>query len=127
MVDILNLIVDTLESGGGLGGKISLEELPANGGLYAELGPGYNEALYYSKSSIRLIPVIFQAKSMDQAWCVQQLDQIGESLQRRREYPQAEGCLWLDAVIASGPSKVGRQEDGQYIYTATVNTKFYMT
>lgn len=127
MVNILNLIVDTLEGMGVLGGKISLEELPADGGLYAELGPGYNDALYYNKSSIRMIPVIFQSKSIDQAWCARQLDLIGDILQRLREYPQAEGCLWLDAVIASGPSKVGRQEDGQYIYTVTINTKFYIT
>lgn len=126
MVDIINLIVDTLEKNAALSGKISLEELPSDGGLYAELGPGYNESLYYDKSAIRLIPVVFLAKSIDQAWCVQQLTQIGVCLQDLRQYPKAEGCNWMDAVFSTGPSKVGRQEDGQFIYTCTVNTKFYL-
>ena len=50
MVDIINLIVDTLEKNAALSGKISLEELPSEVGLYAVLGPGYNESLYYDKS-----------------------------------------------------------------------------
>lgn len=125
MVDILDLVVDTLEKNAVVSENILLDELPTNGGLYAELGPSYNEALYYNKGSIRLVPVIFLAKSIDQAWCVRELSRIGDYFQSKKKYPQKAGCRWLDATISSGPSKVGRQEDGQFIYTSTVNMKFY--
>ena len=40
LTELLELIADTAEKNCSLGTEISLEELPADGGIYAELGEG---------------------------------------------------------------------------------------
>lgn len=122
-VELLNLIVKTVKEKCGI--EVSLDGTPFEGGVYAELAPGYNDALYYSKQAIKVIPVLFLSKDRDQTVCLNALCRICNYLQALRRYPQVEGFAWLDAVTATEPNKIGRQEDGQYLYSAIVNTKIY--
>ena len=105
--------------------EVCLDGTPKHGGVSAELGAGYAEELYYSKKAIRIIPVLFLSKGKDQAECLNQLCRICNCLQPMKQYPQAEACAWLDAVTATEPNLVGRQEDGQWIYSAIMNMKIY--
>lgn len=59
--ELLELIVDTVEKNCGLDSGISLEELPAESGLYAELGDGFTESVFYDKGTVKTIPVLFYA------------------------------------------------------------------
>ena len=43
LTELLELIADTAEKNCNLGTEISLEELPKDGGIYAELGEGFTE------------------------------------------------------------------------------------
>ena len=122
-VELLNLIVETVKNELEL--SVSLDGLPADGGICAELAAGYNDGLYYDKSSIRILPVLFLSKYKDQQACVNDLSRICNYFQPLKNYPAAESFSWLDAATATEPNKTGKQEDGQYIYSAIINMKIY--
>lgn len=122
-VELLSLIVETAQSI--LDITINLDGLPSDGGICAELAAGYNDGLYYDKSAIRILPVLFMSKNKDQQACVNDLSRICNYFQSLKVYPLAESFSWLDAVTATEPNKTGKQEDGQYIYSAIMNMKIY--
>ena len=62
--ELLELIAETAENNCNLDTPISLKELPAEGGLYAELGEGFEDALYYDKSTEKTIPVLMWIRSV---------------------------------------------------------------
>ena len=68
--EFMDLLVDTAEKNCGLDSQISLKELPAEGGIYAESGEGYGESRYYDKTEIRTIPVLFLCRNVNQKKCV---------------------------------------------------------
>lgn len=123
--ELLELIVKTAEENCNLDAEISLNELSDKNSLYAEFGTGYTETIYYDKSAIRVIPVLFLCRNSDQKRCVEQLCDICNYLQRLKEYPNCESAYWLDTVVAKEPSKVGRDEDGMYHYSCILNIKCY--
>ena len=57
LTELLELIADTAEKNCNLGTEISLEELPKDGGIYAELGEGFTESVSYNKQEVKTIPV----------------------------------------------------------------------
>ncbi len=123
--EFLDLLVDTAEKNCFLDSAISLEELPAQGGLYAELGEGFTTAQYYNKAEIKVIPVLFLCRNADQHRCLEQLGAICDYFQKLKEYPQGSIFSWLDTEIAKGPAKIGRDEDGVYHYSCILNCKIY--
>lgn len=120
---LMNMIVKTIDDNCRI--CVSLDGLPKHGGVSAELAAGYTDTLYYSKHSVRIIPVLFLSKDRDQEDCADRLCRICNYLQSLKLYPQTDGFSWMDAVTATEPNKTGRQEDGQYIYSAIVNMKIY--
>ena len=121
--DFLELVVETLEQACTLP-EIRLDAL-ADSGLYAAFDPGYDQARYYDRKGIRLWPVSFMAKNVDQETCIGQLDTICSYLQHLKQYPQRTGFSWVNADVANYPSRVTRQEDGQYIYSCTIHMQVY--
>ena len=122
-VELLNLIIERTQTV--LEIAVSLDGLPADGGICAELAAGYNDGLYYDKSAVRILPVLFMSKNKKQQTCVNDLSRICNYFQSLKVYPLAESFSWLDAVTATEPNKTGKQEDGQFIYSAIMNMKIY--
>lgn len=122
-VELMNLVRKTINDGCGI--YVHLDGTPKHGGVSAELGAGYTDVLYYSKKAIRILPILFLSKGKDQVDCLDRLSQSCNYLQSLNRYPEAEGFAWLDAVTATEPNLVGRQEDGQWIYSAVMNMKIY--
>lgn len=124
--EFLSLICKTVEDNCNLDTKISPVELPPEGGLYAELGEGFGNGIYYSKGkSTRTIPVLFLSRNKSQQRCLDQLSDICNYLQRLKVYPQEKHISWLNAETAKEPSKIGRDEDGVYHYSCIVNCLVY--
>ena len=121
--ELLDQLADTIK--GGCGIEVSLRELPASGGIYAELSAGYPDAQYYDKTTIRIIPVLFLAKYRSQKECMDSLSAICAYLHKLHQFPQGETFAWLDATTATEPNKIGRQEDGRYIYSCIINCKIF--
>ena len=122
-VELLDLISTTVKENFGI--NVSLDGTPKRGGVSAELGAGYSDALYYDKSATRIIPVLFLSKDANQQLALSRLCQICNYFQRLKVYPAAESFSWLDAVTTTEPNKVGLQEDRQYIYSAIINMSIY--
>lgn len=123
--ELLELIAKTAEENCNLDSKISLNELSDKNSIYAEFGTGYTESVYYDKSAIRVIPILFLCRNNDQKRCVEQLCDICNYLQRLKEYPNCDSANWLDTAVVKEPSKVGRDEDGMYHYSCILNIKCY--
>ena len=88
-VELMQLIRKTINNNCGI--EVCLDGTPKRGGVSAELSAGYADSLYYSKKSIRIIPVLFLSKGKNQAACLNQLCRICNDLQHLKQYPQAEG------------------------------------
>lgn len=121
LTELLELVADTAEKNCSLGTEISLEELPADGGIYAELGEGFTESVSYNKQEVKTIPVLFLCRHADQKRCLEQLCEIAGYLQGLKKYPQGKTFSWLDTTVAKEPSKIGRDEDGVYHYSCILN------
>lgn len=123
--ELLELIAKTAEENCELDTEISLKELPAAGGLYAELGDGFLDIAYYDKSTVKVIPVLFLCRHKDQKRGLEELAVISSYFQRLKKYPQGETFAWLDTEIAKEPNKIGRDEDGVYHFSCILNCKIY--
>lgn len=125
LTELLEVITATVEGHCKLDTGITLEELPAEGGIYAELGDGFEESTSYNKQEVKVIPVLFLCRHPDQKRCLEQLCEISGYLQGLKQYPQGNTFAWLNTEIAKEPSKIGRDEDGVYHYSCILNCKIY--
>lgn len=125
LTEFLNLMTQTVEENCDLETKISLKELLPTGGLYAETGEGFVSELYFNKSTVKTIPVLFLCRNKDQERGLEQLCEICNYLQRLKQYPQGETFAWLDTEVAKEPNKIGRDEDGVYHFSCILNNKLY--
>lgn len=123
--EFIQVFADTVENNCNLDSKISLKELSKQNSLYAELGEGFTDSVYYDKSAVRVFPVLILARNKNQERALEQLCEICNCLQRFKEYPKGATFAWLDTEIAKEPSKIGRDEDGTYHYSCILNCKVY--
>ena len=123
--ELMDLFADMVEKNCDLGTKISLKELPKDGGIYAELGDGFTDTTYYNKREIKTVPVLVMCRHRSQQQCLEWLHSICYYMQRLKKYPQGELFSWLDTAVAKEPSKIGRDEDGVYHYSCVLNCKIY--
>ena len=123
--DFLELLCKTIEDNVSLAHSISLKELKAEGGIYAELGEGFADSQYFDKSTILTMPVLLMCRDSDQKQGLEQLIKICNYLQRLKEYPSGNSFGWIDAAIAKQPSKIGRDEDGVYHFSCMINCRIY--
>lgn len=123
--EFLELICKTVEENCALSSEVSLEELDPEGGIYAELGSGFADTVYYDKAATRTMPVLFLSRDKDQKQGMEQLCSICNYLQRLKKYPQGKSVSWLDAKVATEPNKIGRDEDGKYNFSCIVNCLIY--
>lgn len=123
--EFMQVFADTVEHNCQLDSKVSLKELSKQNSLYAELGEGFTDSVYYDKSAVRVLPVLVLARNKDQERCFEQLCEICNYLQRLRKYPKGTTFSWLDTEIAKEPSKIGRDEDGVYHCSCILNCKIF--
>ena len=104
---------------------IRIDGLPTDGGISCEIAPGYNKDIYLNKRSSKVIPLLFLCKSKNQITTLDTLCKIGNYLQGLKEYPNGTSFEWINAEVSSEPSLVGKQEDGQYIYSCIIDITIY--
>lgn len=123
ITEFLDLICSTVERKCGLSYSISLKELPKDGGLYAEVGEGFTNALYYDKSTIVTVPVMFLCRDANQLKGVEQLSSICNYLRKLKVYPQGKTFNWIDTTVVKEPNKIARDEDGTYHFSCILNCR----
>ncbi|MDF2950785.1 MAG: Bacteriophage minor capsid protein [Anaerocolumna sp.] len=131
MIDIepqgeaLNIVISTLEDNLSLFSTIRISSLPTDGGISCEISPGYNQDIFLNKKANKVIPLLFLCKNSNQIAVYDTLCKIGNYLQGLKEYPNGATFEWLNAEVSSEPSLVGKQENGQYIYSCIVDITIY--
>lgn len=125
LTELLELICETVEANCNLDSEISLEELNVQGGIYAELGEGFENDTFYDKSTNKTIPVLFLCRAKNQKRGLEQLCSICDYLQRLKKYPKGKTFSWLDTTVAKEPNKIGRDEDGMYNLSCILNCQIY--
>lgn len=125
LTELLELIADTAQQNCKLDTEISVEELPEEGGLYIEYGEGIINKTYYDKTTERTIPVLFMCRHSNHERGLEQLCSVSNYLQKLKQYPQAETFAWLDTTVAKEPTKTGREENGMFNFSCTLNCKIY--
>lgn len=123
--ELLELITRTAEENCHLDMEISLKELPKDDGIYAELGDGFTDTAYYDKSTVKIVPVLFLCRSVDQKRGLEELCGICSYLQRLKQYPKGQTFTWLDTTVAKEPTKIGRDEDGTYHFSCILNCRVF--
>ena len=123
--DFLDVFADTVEEKCNLTYSISLEELGADGGLYAETGEGFTNTEYYDKSTLKTVHVLVMCRDANQRTCMDQLCKICDYLQRLKEYPSGGSFKWENVTIAKEPNKIGRDEGGMYHYSCILNCQIF--
>lgn len=123
--EFMETLKKTAEENCSLDSEICLDELPASGGIYAELGEGFTDIIYYNKMEIKTVPVLFLCRDKSQLRCLEQLESICNYFQKLKKHPNGELFRWLNTEIAKMPSKIGRDEDGVYHYSCIVRCKLY--
>lgn len=124
MLNIINHVLDTIESNISLSDSISLDTLPEDGGLYCEISPGYNSQEYFNRKNNKIIPFLFLYKNTDQTVCIDTLSSICNYIEKIKEYPQTSGFVWVNANVATTPNKIGKDERF-YIYSCIINIEVY--
>lgn len=125
LIEFLNVLKEETEKNCDLDSEIALDELPAAGGIYAELGEGFTETTYYNKMELKTVPVLFLCRDKSQLRCLEQLENICNYFQKLKKHQNGELFSWLDTEIAKHPSKIGRDEDGTYHYSCILRCKLY--
>lgn len=121
--EFFDVLVNSVEKGCDV--PIEVDELKAQGGIYAELGEGLTDTVYYNKQTVKVIPVLFLCRHKNQKQCLEWLSSICNYLQRQTVYPSGQTYTWLDSTIAKEPSRIGRDEDGVYHYSCIINNKVH--
>ena len=124
-IEAINKVIDTLESNLELFDTIHIDGLPSGGGISCEISPGYNKDIYLNKKSSKVIPLLFLCKGKDQIQVYDTLCKIGNYLQGLKNYPNGSGFSWESAEVATEPNKIGKQSDGQYIYSCIIDITLY--
>lgn len=104
---------------------IALSELSDDQRIYMELGAGYTEKRYLNGPGIFTHPVLFIIKRPgdDEPDCIERLAQICNHYKRKRKPPKGTTYQALGLRVAAEPNKIGRQEDGQVLYSCIINFK----
>ncbi len=109
LTDFFDVLLNEIEQNCGLNTEISIRELKAKGGIYAELGQGFTDTVYYNKQTVKTVPVLFMCRHKSQKQCMEWLCSICDYLQRLKAYPRGKTFTWLDTTIAKEPNKIGRE------------------
>lgn len=125
ITELLEVLSRTAEENCGLDSKISLKELSPGNSLYAEAGESSAEDVYYDKSQVLAVPVLFLCRHKSQQRALEQLETICYYFQRMKEYPSGETFSWMDTEITKYPSKVLRDEDGMYHYSCILRCRIF--
>lgn len=96
-------------------------------GLTCEVAPSTVESVFMDKNSYVVLDLTLNGKHSNLETLSATLNNIVESLTRRREYPAGDGFQIVD--IAHGappyPTTIGREDNGEWIMAASVFVKYY--
>lgn len=103
----------------------NLSELPADGGIYLEVG-NVTEKIYIRNARCkRTVSVLFMCKQADEPKTIEILEKICQRYRKLKKPPEGKNYRAFSAGVASGTHKTGRTEDLQVVYSAIITYTIY--
>lgn len=115
----------TLVNQFGLFSSVKIGQLPVMPGISVEINSGHISDLYYDRSAIHELPLLWLCKHPDQLTAYNTLLTTGNRLSSLPSYPDGEAYRWLGLEVTNEAEFVTKQEDGQYIYSMIAVAKIY--
>lgn len=109
----------------GLFVPVRIGQLPPTPGISVEINSGHASDVYYDRSAIHELPLLWLCKHPDQLTAYNTLLTIGNRLSSLLAYPDGESYQWLGLEVTNEAEFVARQEDGQHIYSMIAVAKIY--
>ncbi len=104
---------------------VKISRLPVSPGISVEINSGRVSELYYDRSAIHELPLLWLCKHPDQLTAYNTLIAIGNRLSSLSSYSDGESYQWLGLEVTNEAEFVTKQEDGQYIYSMIAVAKIY--
>ena len=115
----------TLVNQFGLFAPVRIGQLPITPGISVEIDSGHVSDVYYDRSAIHELPLLWLCKHPDQLTAYNTLIAIGNRLSSLSSYSDGESYQWLGLEVTNEAEFVTKQEDGQYIYSMIAVAKIY--
>lgn len=109
----------------GLFAPVQIGQLPTTTGIRVEINSAHISDVYYDRSAIHELPLLWLCKHPDQLTAYNALLTIGNRLSSLPAYPDGEAYRWLGLVVTNEAEFVTKQEDGQYVYSMIAVAKIY--
>lgn len=104
---------------------VRIGQLPTTPGISVEINSGHISDLYYDRSAIHDLPLLWLCKHPDQLTAYNTLIAIGNRLSSLSSYSDGESYQWLGLEVTNEAEFVTKQEDDQYIYSMIAVAKIY--
>ena len=104
---------------------VRIGQLPITPGISVEINSGHISDLYYDRSAIHELPLLWLCKHPDQLTAYNTLIAIVNRLSSLSSYSDGESYQWLGLEVTNEAEFVTKQEDGQYIYSMIAVAKIY--
>lgn len=104
---------------------VRIGQLPTTPGISVEINSGHISDLYYDRSAIHELPLLWLCKHPDQLTAYNTLLTIGNRLSSLSSYSDGESYQWLGLEVTNEAEFVTKQEDDQYIYSMIAVAKIY--
>ncbi len=121
----LNDLITLVNQFEGLFSHVQIGQLPVRPGISVEINSGHISVIYYDRSAIHELPLLWLCKHPDQLTAYNTLLTIGNRLSSLLSYPDGEAYRWLGLEVTNEAEFVTKQEDGQYIYSMIAVAKIY--
>lgn len=121
---IIELIAMIQDAGLELSDTIDIGQLPEDGGIRFQFGPGTTNKTWLNKGNESTVVILGLAKNTNQLTALQDLDKICYYVESQKSYPiLTNGIEIVDVMTATRPQWVDKEDNGQYIYSMILNVK----
>ena len=117
------LILDAVTT---LAGIDTIGQLSCDGGCSAQIAPSRTDTIFLDRSSLQVLSILVFGKGKDQQLVLNNLFSICNTLSKLTAYPTDTGWKVTSIEVATPPSPVGKQEDGQWIFSCILDVHFYL-
>jgi len=114
-----------LINGMGLYSSITRGALGTGAGLVCEIAPSVPEAVFMDKNSFIPLDLTLNGKHSNLQTLSDAMDQIYDTLTRRKEYPDGNGWEIVDITGGTIPQIIGREDSNEWIMASSLIIKLY--
>ena len=118
--EILQALIDMADAASGM--SVIVGSTPPDDGI-AMTGQAYSDPVFLDIGSNERMTVVCNGKSSNQQTVIQWLDNIHQSLTRRKDFPHSDHWQVYSIETISSPRLIGREANSQWLYGSSLAVK----